>query len=282
MRFEVVDSLSLPGDPAKPNEDAWAAEPFAAVVFDGATPVGDPLLPGKSDAAWIAQFGARRLMAHLRNGEPPKSALQLALADAERSFDGLRRRAPVERYEIPCASMMLVRARDGGIDALWYGDCSALVQRPGQPLEILGQAFDKRTAEAREARRVLAERGVAPVGTLDRAEFLPFFRAARNSVNLPSGTPLFAPDSGAAERAAKARIALPTGTLILLCSDGFLLLATDYGAYDAGALVEAARKYGLARLGGELRALEDSDLEGRRFPRFKKSDDATAVLVRTA
>ena len=37
MAFEVLDSLSLPGDPAKPNEDAFAAEPFAAVVFDGAT-----------------------------------------------------------------------------------------------------------------------------------------------------------------------------------------------------------------------------------------------------
>jgi hypothetical protein len=30
----------------------------------------------------------------------------------------------------------------------------------------------------------------------------------------------------------------------------------------------------------ELRAVEDGDPEGVRFPRFKKSDDATALLVR--
>jgi hypothetical protein len=29
-----------------------------------------------------------------------------------------------------------------------------------------------------------------------------------------------------------------------------------------------------------LRAIEDKDPEGRKFPRFKKSDDATAVLLR--
>ena len=37
MRFELLNSLSLPADPAKANEDAFAAEENAAAVFDGAT-----------------------------------------------------------------------------------------------------------------------------------------------------------------------------------------------------------------------------------------------------
>ena len=69
MRLELLDLLSLPGDPAKPNEDAFGHDAVAAVVIDGATPLGDGLMPGPSDAAWIAQFGARRLMAHLRDGD---------------------------------------------------------------------------------------------------------------------------------------------------------------------------------------------------------------------
>ena len=108
MPFELLDSLSIPGDPAKANEDAFATEKNAAVVFDGATGLGENLLPGPSDAAWIAHFGARRLMAHLRDGETPHKALRQTLADAENSFVGLRRRPPQEKYEIPCASMMLV------------------------------------------------------------------------------------------------------------------------------------------------------------------------------
>ena len=37
---------------------------------------------------------------------------------------------------------------------------------------------------------------------------------------------------------------------------------------------------GLAALGAELRAIEDADARGEKFPRFKKSDDATALLLR--
>jgi hypothetical protein len=280
MAFEVLDSISLPGDPAKPNDDAFAAEAFAAVVLDGATMVGDPIMPGRSDAAWIAQFGARRLLAHLKEGGSPRAALRHALADAEHSFEGLRRRPPRERYEMPCASMMLTVPRDGGFDALWYGDCAALVLRPGGTCEIVGHAFDKKAAEAADAARLSAGKAMAPVGTLAREEFLPYFRAGRSKVNTPGCTWLFAPMTKASEHVSHASVAAPAGTLILICSDGFLALVCDYGLYDAAALVRAAQAQSLKALGEELRAVEDGDPEGRKFPRFKKSDDATAALLR--
>ena len=47
-------------------------------------------------------------------------------------------------------------------------------------------------------------------------------------------------------------------------------------------LISAAETKGLAALGEELRAIEEGDPEGRRFPRFKKSDDATALLLKLA
>jgi hypothetical protein len=282
MTFEVLDSLSLPGEPSRANEDAFAAEPIAAAVFDGATPVNDPLLPGRSDAAWIAQFGARRLLAHLKDGDAPRAALRHALADAEKSFIGLRRRPPQERYEIPCASMMLAAARDDGFDALWYGDCAALVLRPGGEAETVGHAIDKRATEAEDAAKLAAAKEIAPAGATSRAEFLPFFRAARARVNTPGGTWLFAPDAGAADHVSRARVAAPAGTLVLLCTDGFLALVGDYGVYDTKGLVEAAAAIGLRNLGEELRQTEEADPEGRRYPRFKKNDDATAVLLKIA
>lgn len=48
------------------------------------------------------------------------------------------------------------------------------------------------------------------------------------------------------------------------------------------ALIAAAREQGLKALGDKLRGIEDGDPEGRRYPRFKKSDDATAVLLKLA
>ena len=83
LTFQLLDSLGLPGDPAKPNEDSCGQDARAAVLIDGATPLGDGLMPGPSDAAWIAQFGVRRVLAHLRGGDGARKALRAALADTQ-------------------------------------------------------------------------------------------------------------------------------------------------------------------------------------------------------
>src|SRR4029079_9305720 len=108
--MQLLLSLSLPGDPAKSNEDAFGLGDQAAVVIDGATPLGDGLMPGPSDAAWIAQFGARRLMAHLKDGDGARKAWRATLGDAQKSFEALRRHPPEEMWQMPCASMMLALA----------------------------------------------------------------------------------------------------------------------------------------------------------------------------
>ena len=69
------------------------------------------------------------------------------------------------------------------------------------------------------------------------------------------------------------------GAHLLLATDGLLALVSDYGAYDAAGLLQAAKEKGLAALGEELRAIENGDADGNKFARFKKSDDATALLL---
>jgi hypothetical protein len=280
MEFTFLDALSIPGNPAKPNDDAWGQTSGAAVVLDGATNLGEPLLPGESDAAWIARFAARRLMAHCQEGAAPLDALRATLGDAEKSFTGLRRRPPKENYENPYASMMFVSASKSGFEALWFGDCAALVQRPDGKVEIIGEAFDKRAAEASRVSMLARAKGLAPAAGINRPEFLSALRTARNSVNTDKGGWLFGPNAQAADHVRGKRIDAPSGTTVLLASDGFLALASDYGNYDAEALCGAASTKGLEALGRELRVTEESDPEGLKFPRFKKSDDATAVLLK--
>jgi hypothetical protein len=129
MSLELLQSLSLPGDPAKPNEDSFAHKDGAAAVIDGATMLGEGLMPGGSDAAWIAQFGARRLMAHLGESEGARKALRATLADTQKSFEALRRHPPAETWQTPCASLMLAVQNEAGVEFLWFGDCAALVKQ---------------------------------------------------------------------------------------------------------------------------------------------------------
>jgi hypothetical protein len=45
-------------------------------------------------------------------------------------------------------------------------------------------------------------------------------------------------------------------------------------------LIATAQTIGLKVLARELRHIEDDDPGGARYPRMKKSDDATALLVK--
>jgi hypothetical protein len=277
--LKLIESLSLPGDPAKQNEDAFGGSASAAVVLDGATMLGDGLMPGPSDAAWIAQFGARRLIAHLKD-EEPKKALKLAMGDAEKSFHALRRAEMEDQWQIPCASMVLVAEHEKGLEFLYLGDCGALVEQP-DGLKVIGETLDKRAEESARAAQVAKEKKLASASALSRPEFIGHLRERRNHVN--SGNYwLFSPDKRAAAHAGRRIVAVEKGAHLLLASDGFLALASDYGAYDAMGLLTAAKEKGLAAMGEELRAIEAADPDGNQFARFKKSDDATALLLEVA
>src|ERR1700759_5045974 len=148
MPFEILDTLSIPGNPLKPNDDAFGHANNAAVVLDGATSLGEPLMPGDSDAAWIAHFGARRLIAHVKDGDQPVDALRHTFEDAKKSFEALRKRPMQESWELPFASMAFAFEAEGGFEFLWYGDCAGLLQRPDGTVEVLGESFAAKKREA--------------------------------------------------------------------------------------------------------------------------------------
>jgi serine/threonine protein phosphatase PrpC len=279
MTFQIQDQLSLAGDPAKPNEDFLAHSDRAALVVDGATPLGDSLMPGPSDAAWIAQFGARRLMAHLADDDGARKALRGALADTQKSFEALRRHPPEEMWQTPCASMMLAVLDGSEMEFLWFGDCAALVKQGDAAVTMVGETFDKRAAEAGRARKLAKEKNLSPASGLSRPEFIGALRSSRNRINSGDAW-LFSPDVRAASHVSRRVIKAAPGAVLLLATDGFLALASDYGVYSADSLMAAAQSKGLAALGQELRAIEAGDTGGDKFPRFKKSDDATAILIR--
>ena len=280
MSLILLDQLSLPGDAAKPNEDAFAHLDHAALVLDGATPLGPSLLPGPSDAAWIAQFGARRLTAHLKDGDAPQEALKHALADAEKSFAGLTREPIREKWQTPCASLMLAveRGKDSEVEFLWFGDCAAIIAQGGK-IETVGETLEKRQAEAKRARMVARTANMSAASGIDRPQIEPLLRAARGRINSGRNW-LFSPDARAAGHVSRHHMPLQKDALVLLASDGFLALASDYDAYSIEELMAAVAAKGLAALGEEWRAIVYTVPLGDNFPRFKKSDDATAVLLR--
>jgi len=285
VRLEVLDSLSDPAKPGGENEDRIGWNDSAAFVIDGATGLGDPLIaPPQSDAAWIAEWARERMVAELT---PERS-----LRDVVRGLCGAARERfftiaspEIERYRHPSASFQSLRLTNGGLEIAGLGDCSLFLRDGAGALTRHSGLRAGRSGEQSSARMALNRSGglnAEGEGFRD-AETLAALRASRARQNTEGGVWLLGihPDAGDHVRIEMPEVRLPM--LGLLCSDGFADSVDNYGLHSAADLMDRAERDGLGGLLAEIRRIErDIDPKGLQFPRYKRSDDASAVLVRVS
>jgi len=271
MHFDLIQSLSLAGAAATPNDDRAGAGHALAWVIDGATDLGPPgLVGGRGGAAWLA---SEAQMAFTIAPDAPIEAICTGVADRlAAAYTATRTRAPEGRWELPMASFLALRLSHGLLECAWLGDCAALLWSAGT-VTRLGPPRQEKDAEAERAAS-LAGHGL---GSPKRsAPILEVLRAARSR----PGLAILGVEPETMARLQTTRIPCAPGDDILLMSDGFSALIDAYAAYDEAALLDALELQGLAGLGERLRAIEAADIACTRYPRFKTSDDATALWLR--
>lgn len=102
-------------------------------------------------------------------------------------------------------------------------------------------------------------------------------RAGFNKPGQPVWTLGIAPD--AADHVSRIRFDIAAPAFGVLATDGFASLVSTYGKFNPAGIVAAARNDGLSMLGTLLRQTERvADPECIHWPRYKVSDDATAIL----
>lgn len=283
MRLEVLDSLSDPAKPGGENEDRIGWNESAAFVIDGATGLGEPVIaPPQSDAAWIAEWARERMAAELAPDRSLRDVVRGLCTSARERFLAAAT-AEIERYRHPSASFQSLRLTDGGLEIAGLGDCSLFLRDGGGTLTRHSGLRAGRSGEQSSARMALNRTGGLDAegeGFRD-AETLAALRTSRARQNREGGVWLLGihPDAGD-----HIRIEMPTARLPmlgLLCSDGFADAVDNYALHSAASLMDRAERDGLGPLLAEIRRIErDIDPKGLQFPRYKRSDDASAVLVR--
>jgi serine/threonine protein phosphatase PrpC len=275
--------LSIPGSPERENEDALGATGSIAFVLDGVTSLADtPLMPGKSDAAWAAQ-AARDLL--LRHGADCGGDLRKLIGTVAQGivarFEKERLRAPQARWELPWTTLSLIGAEGGKLHIAYVGDSRILIETADDEVHNFGTNPSRTAFESRLAAKMIAGRKEKTLGIESiRATVLDDLRRARDTVNTPKGFWLMGADPAVAANATVTSLALDGPTTVLLTTDGFYALTEDYKRYGDRELIATAQTLGLGILARELRHIEDEDPAGERYARMKKSDDATALLVR--
>lgn len=282
---EILDSLSLPGSSARPNEDSCGAAGRFAWVIDGYVLAGQPpLMDAPSDAAWLAAFASARFAARAPQAQDARDLIAAVIEEARAAFlarieesGATARRDPATW---PAAALTLAEFGPGRLVTYTLADTIAYVRDAEGAVYTLGEAPALRIEERALAERLMRETGTGCDAVRETDAFKTEMAARRRA--LVEGAPAaFGLHRDAAALAERGEVALSGEGHVLLASDGFSAYVELYERTDAEGLIAQALDEGLAEIGARLRAVEEvEDPQGRLHPRFKRSDDATAILLR--
>jgi len=280
--FTILERISWPGSPNRPNEDSCGVcGDWAWVIDTSIFPGTEPITGEASDASWLADFASRRLSDLAPQAADGPALLRHVMEEARTVFLA---KAPAERHDAltwPVGAITLVHREGESLDVWSFADTTAFVRPPDGAVLTVGEAPGLRAFEATKAAELLQASGATPKTITGTPVFQAWLTERRKRQKQGRGLALLGLDPKAADRMRHERVPCPDGTTVLLTSDGFSALVDLYGFMDAKALMETALADGLEPLAREARRIEtEVDPDGKLHPRFKESDDMTALLVR--
>ncbi|WP_435065548.1 protein phosphatase 2C domain-containing protein [Halobaculum sp. EA56] len=263
-----------------PNEDTVGYTDAGCWVFDGATGLKDVTrTPAKSDARWYVHALEREVCDRLASDasltEIAADAIQ-AVRARYREFDG---EFPPDRVDRPAAAGMIVRWRPEHLDLFGLADCLVVIRYEDGRVSTLTddrlRPFETAAIEVAHG-RVLDGRDIATA----RQSVLPMLRETRSLLNTPDGYWAFGLIPQAADHAVTMTLDRSAVDDVLVCSDGFVAAVDTYDCVpNWEALISTVATHGLTSVVDRIRAVEERDVECRRFPRLKPSDDASALYL---
>ena len=242
--------------------------PNAVVLLDGATAV----LPGQKSGGWYASLLAGHLAGRL-TGYPTMDLADLLAA----AIQALTRENGLVPGEAPSSTVAIVRWSDETVEGLVLAD-SPVVAVTGDGPQVLADArlaSIPRPATGYRARL----RGGGGYGE----EHVAALRTSAGNVlrlrNTEGGFWVAEADPDAAYHAVRASWPRAEVRQVLLASDGVSCGVDDYGVLDWPAVVELVTAKGAQAVLDAVRAAEESDPHGTRWPRPKPHDDQALAVV---
>lgn len=252
----------------------------AAWIFDGVTGInGHNFLGGGTDAAWLVERAHNHLLSlaasHLSLREIITRLVEALIADWSEVAKGLD--LP-ENYDPPAACLILAKRYNDQWQAVRLGDSCLLARTSGSGHTIFvaspNNAFDHWLATEAAKRRA--------AGVLDAkallAEFRPQLAEGRKLRNTPGGYSIL--EANLAAVAGAEYMVLGKPDKLLLCTDGYYRAVDCYALFSGVGLLDASLAVeGANSVLRKIRAVEATDPNCEKYPRFKPADDATAIVL---
>ncbi|MGM1059634.1 protein phosphatase 2C domain-containing protein [Saccharothrix sp. Mg75] len=268
MRAELD---SQPGSFANPNEDWAAATNRIAVLLDGLTAPGDLGTGCIHGVPWFVERLGSALVANLADDElDMRSALAASIQSTARIH------APtcdLKNPGTPSATVLALREGEEYFDWLVLADSTLLLDCTNEFIAV----SDDRVARVNRAQHEAAVS--SDTGTDEHEKNVSKLVEAQRLIrNTPGGYWVAGTNPKAAAEALTGSTPKALVKRAALLSDGAARLK-EFNITDWSGIMATLDASGPRGLISAVREVEDSDPTGRRWPRYKKSDDATAVYL---
>ncbi|MCP2259425.1 Protein phosphatase 2C [Streptoalloteichus tenebrarius] len=250
-------------------EDRVVVLPNAVALLDGAT----TLLPTAHDGGWYAERLGEALRTRLADGTGTDLAdvLAAAIEDVVTTHD-------LRPGESPSSTVALVRWDDEVVEGLVLAD-SPVVAFTDADVHVVA---DHRLAQV--PRTVAYGPRLRAGGGFDDehwATLVASARGVREWRNREGGFWVAEAVPAAAHQAVRASWPRADVRAVVMASDGVSCGVEDYGVFpDWSALLACAERHGPDAVLDRVRAAEESDPDGRRWPRSKRHDDQSLAVIR--
>jgi hypothetical protein len=266
----LVATASQAGNPPKANEDWLSVTPAGIVLLDGATARTDTGC--RHGVAWFAENLGRAILSSLSDKSVPlRAALRFAIGQVA----DLHPECDLSNPGSPSAAACIVRFGDP-LEYLVLGDVS-LIFNGSSGLTVISDQRVSATAaeERREADRY-------PIGAPQKQEALIRMKVGELAAkNKEGGYWVASSDASGVPHSLVGSRPAAEVTEVAVLTDGAARIVDLFHEKDWPGVLEALNgECPPGELIKRVRELEDSDPLGQRWPRNKKSDDASLVHVR--
>ncbi len=292
--LQILAEAQAESPAERQNEDTFVVveddQVLAAAVLDGATGIStvtgvdNPHQPKGRQASQQAAVGIEK------NYSQARSAQELLLAGNRQIADSLLCQGTDPERSLPehlpnaQAALVLIKKKEGIVEIAQTGDAVCLIEFTDGRIELaFPPDITPPDLEAlRTGQKIAQERQTGLREALIDDSVNKLLIEGRKLNNKKDG-------SGVGVLDGQARAALYIRTKqyrtteikrIILLTDGMFLPPAEIGGEpDWKKMVEIIRARGLAGLYQEILALKNSDPELNKFPRVKKHDDATGIVI---
>jgi len=282
MKIIKQEIISKPGEGA--NEDRAACAENFCWVLDGASGLGsDKILSDKSEVIWFVDNWNEYILkvSNSKTIQSLSSIIDQGISDIKEKFYKYSNTAKINDLNKPSSSIAIIKLDNNTLNYFILGDCTLLIKQNEDIISLKDNKLDK-----------LDKKVIDYITQKINEENLTFKQARKKAKNLlienrmkknsKNGYWTLEFDNNAVENSLRGSVKLNNNTEILLMTDGFSAITDTYNLYDKAALFHKIKKEGLIPVYEELRKIEKSDYEAKKFPRLKVSDDASAVYCELA